>query len=213
MGQCTLGKFTDDAEQEIVAGHSEGHGQAGGKGREEICEVQQKELWSLAPGKERPQPPPLAEGVFRWCPVTEKEPVGTKWNTGGSIWTSGNTSLLWGWLGAGAGCREVVQSASGKVLETCLGTALAGCSSWPCLSRGVGLWTRRTLEVPPNLSDSVIACADSTGLLLRLKSEIGAPSSGSLSIASLDVYGGRHEYCTNVHPSALLVIGTICLWL
>ena len=131
---------------------------------------------------------------------------------GGSIWTSGNTSLLWGWLGAGAGCQEVVQSASGKMLETCLGTALAGCSSCPCLSRGVGLWTRQTLEVPPNLSGSVIACADSTGLL-RLKSAIGAPSSGSLSIASLDVYGGRHEYSTNVHLSALLVIGTICLWL
>lgn len=67
--------------------------------------------------------------------------------------------------------------------------------------------------MPPNLSDSVTACAASTGFLLRLKSEIGAPSSGCLSTASLGVCSGRQEYSVNAQPSALLVTGTICLWL
>lgn len=90
------------------------------------------------------------------------------------------------------------------------GHSPGGCCSCPCLSRRV---YRQILEVPPNLSDSVTACADSTGFLLRLKSEIGAPSSGCLSTASLGVCSGRQEYSVNVQPSALLVTGTICLWL
>ena len=33
----------------------------------------------------------MEQGSFQWCPVTGQEPVGTHWNTGGSLWTSGNT--------------------------------------------------------------------------------------------------------------------------
>lgn len=32
-------------------------------------------------------------GCFQWCPETGPETVGTKWNTGGVIWTSGNISI------------------------------------------------------------------------------------------------------------------------
>ena len=36
-----------------------------------------------------------------WIPW---EVMGTNWNTEGSTWTSGNISLLWGWLSSGTGC-------------------------------------------------------------------------------------------------------------
>lgn len=67
----------------------------------------------------------------KWQLSDREEPVGTNWNTGGSVWTSGNTSLLWGGLGAGASCREVVQSASGMMLQICLGTALEAAVAAP----------------------------------------------------------------------------------
>lgn len=41
-------------------------------------------------GEERRGP-----GSFQWCPVPGQEAMGTSWNTGVVVWTSGNTLLLW----------------------------------------------------------------------------------------------------------------------
>ena len=37
----------------------------------------------------------MESGYFQWCPVTGSGAMGTNWNTGGSLWTSGNSFLLW----------------------------------------------------------------------------------------------------------------------
>lgn len=42
----------------------------------------------------------------QWCPVPEKEMLGTNWNAGGSDWTSRSSSVQWGWPSTGAGCPE-----------------------------------------------------------------------------------------------------------
>jgi len=40
------------------------------------------------------------------APVKGQEATGTNWNTGGSLWTSGNTSTLWRWSSTGTGCSR-----------------------------------------------------------------------------------------------------------
>lgn len=45
-------------------------------------------------------------GSFQWCPMTGQEAVGTHWNTRCSVWPSGNTFLLVGWLSTGTGYPE-----------------------------------------------------------------------------------------------------------
>ena len=45
-------------------------------------------------------------GSFQWCPVPGPVAMGTNWNTGGSLWTSGNTFSLWGWSSTGTSCPE-----------------------------------------------------------------------------------------------------------
>lgn len=67
-------------------------------------------------------------GSFQWCPVTGLEPKGAKLNSGGFLWTSGNT--LWGWQStwtswSGLECCEVsifgdVQKLSGQALSNLL---------------------------------------------------------------------------------------------
>ena len=64
-------------------------------------------------------------GSFLWCPVTGPEAVGMNWNTGGSLWTWGNTFLLrateqWNRL-----LRKVVDSPSLEILESHLDAVLA----------------------------------------------------------------------------------------
>jgi len=51
-------------------------------------------------------------GSFQRCPVMGQEAVGTNWNTGGSIWTLGNLSLLCRWWSTGTGCSERLWSFS-----------------------------------------------------------------------------------------------------
>ena len=51
-------------------------------------------------------------GSFQWCPVTGQEAMGTNWKTEGSIWTSGNTFLLWGWQSTDTSCAERLWSLS-----------------------------------------------------------------------------------------------------
>jgi len=36
----------------------------------------------------------MKPGSFQQCPVTGPEATGTNWNTGGAIWTSGNTFTM-----------------------------------------------------------------------------------------------------------------------
>ena len=52
----------------------------------------------------------MEPGYFQWCPVTGAQAVGTHWNAGGSVWTSGNTFLLCERLTTGMGCPERLRS-------------------------------------------------------------------------------------------------------
>ena len=54
-------------------------------------------------------------GSFQWCPVTEPEAMGTRWNTGSSLWTSGSTLSAWRWLSTGTGCPESLWSLQGNI--------------------------------------------------------------------------------------------------
>ena len=52
----------------------------------------------------------MEPGSFQWCPHGRTRGNRHNWNTGGSVWTSGNTVLLWGWLSTRAGCPERLRS-------------------------------------------------------------------------------------------------------
>lgn len=74
-------------------------------------------------------------GSFQWCPVTGQEAMGTTWNRGGAVWTSGSTSALWEWLTSGTGCPERLQS-----LHPVGHSKATWTWSWAtCSSRGIGL--------------------------------------------------------------------------
>lgn len=61
-------------------------------------------------------------GTFHWCPVIESETVGTHWSTGGSLWTSGNSSFsLLGWRSTGTGCPEWFWFLSLEIFESHMG--------------------------------------------------------------------------------------------
>jgi len=95
---------------------------------------------------------------FQQCPVTEPEAMGTHWNIGGPVWTSGNTFSLWGWPSTATGCPERWWSLHpwryAKAIWTC---SWAAGSTWPCLSKGV--WPdalQRTLPASTLLSVIVL---------------------------------------------------------
>ena len=99
---------------------------------EEQAQAELTDTWSE--GAKRTEP-----GSSQWCPVPGPEAVGTKWNTGGSHWTSGNIFLLWGWLNTGTGCPRRLWSLQpwrySKAIWTC---CWAADSRSPCWSREVG---------------------------------------------------------------------------
>jgi len=65
--------------------------------------------------------------------------MGTNWNTGGSLWTSGNTLLLWGWLRIGTGCPRKLWGLHPRTYSEIIWTwSWTACSRWPCLSRDNG---------------------------------------------------------------------------
>jgi len=70
---------------------------------------------------------------FQWCPVTGPEAVGTNWNTGRSLWTSGNTFLLKGDQALAQAAREVVKSPSLEIFRSHLDMVLGN-----LLEQGVG---------------------------------------------------------------------------
>lgn len=75
-------------------------------------------------------------GSFQGCPVAGPETLGTDWNTGGSIWTSGNTSLLWGWLSTDTGCLgRWWESAFLEMLKSWLDIVLDTQFRRPCSTR------------------------------------------------------------------------------
>ena len=82
--------------------------------------------------------------------------MGTNWNTGSSVWTYGNTFLLWGWQSTSTGCPDRLWShhlwRHSKAVWTCSWSTLGGAAS-------AGLWTRWPPEVPSNLTYAVIHCS------------------------------------------------------
>ena len=60
---------------------------------------------TVQPGGQKAQGGCKEHGA-RWCSVPGPEVTATTWNTAGSLWTSGNTFLLWGWLTTGTDCPE-----------------------------------------------------------------------------------------------------------
>ena len=52
----------------------------------------------------------IEPGSCQWCPVPEQEPMGTIWNTGSSLQTSGNTSVQCRWQSTSTGWPEAVGS-------------------------------------------------------------------------------------------------------
>ena len=96
-------------------------------------------------------------GSFQWCPVTGPEAMGTSWNIGGSLWISGNTFLLWGWLSTGTGCPERFWSLLpwGYSKAIWIRSWATG-SRWPCLSRRLDQMTSRGPRQPQPFCDSVL---------------------------------------------------------
>ena len=96
-------------------------------------------------------------GSFQWCPVTWPEAMGTNWNTGGSLWTSGNTFSLWGWWSTGTGCPGRLWSLHPWRYSKAIWTwSWAMRSGHPCLSRGFG---PGALQRSPPTSAALWACA------------------------------------------------------
>ena len=88
------------------------------------------------------------------CPVPGPEAMGTNWITGGSLWASGNTFLLWGWPSTGAGYTEILWSLHLEIFISCLGMVLGNWLSMTLLEQGG--WSRWPSEVPSNINYSVI---------------------------------------------------------
>lgn len=82
-------------------------------------------------------------GSFQWHSVTEEEAMGTSWHMEGSLWTSGNTSSLYGCLSICTGCPESWEARG-------LGQVAFGGHTW------AGVWPRRHPDVPFNLNYSMI---------------------------------------------------------
>ena len=102
----------------------------------------------------------MEPGSFQWCPVTGLQAMGTNWNTGGSLQTSGNTFSLWGGPSTGTGCPGRLWSLhpwrySKSIWRQSWATGSMCC----CLSRGItpddlqryltGVWrTNRKIMFP-----------------------------------------------------------------
>lgn len=81
--------------------------------REDFISVHKSSDWKVQRGQ---------SGTFHWCPVIESETVGTHWSTGGSLWTSGNSSFsLLGWRSTGTGCPEWFWFLSLEIFESHMG--------------------------------------------------------------------------------------------
>jgi len=95
----------------------------------------------------------METGSFQWCPVPGEEAMGTKWNTGNSSQTPGNTSLLCRWESTGTCYPERLWGLLLGDLQTPPGHG----PGHPAL--GVHAWTGvgpDGPEVPASLCQSVI---------------------------------------------------------
>ena len=85
-------------------------------------------------------------GACQWFLVIGPDTVGTDRNTGGSLWTSGNTFSLWGWLSTGTGCPGKWWSRSiPKPFCQCPGQLALGGPAWAG-------WTWTRWEVLSNIN-------------------------------------------------------------
>ena len=134
----------------------------------------------------------MEPGSFQWCPVTGPEATCTHWNTGDSLWTPGNTFLLWGWPSTCTGCSGRL-----KIFRRHLDMFLSNPGSkWPCFSRGIGqddlqrsLTALTTLRFcVPSPFDTSASCTEQTGLPGSLEHRWLLWSSSALFL--LDVLGG-----------------------
>jgi len=99
----------------------------------------------------------MEPGTLQRCPVPVQTAVGTSWNTGGSLWTPGSTSVLCGQLSTGTGYPEAMESPSWRsAFKSYLDVALS-LLLWVLLLEQRG-WTRWPPEVPSNLSHTVVLC-------------------------------------------------------
>lgn len=77
-------------------------------------------------------------GCVQWCPVTDLETKGTKWNTGGSIWTPGYTSYCEGnWAGPQIAPERLCALSPWKYSEVIWTGSWATGSRWSWLNSGV----------------------------------------------------------------------------
>lgn len=90
--------------------------------------------------------------LFQWCPMTGQETAGTNRNTGRSLWTSVNISLLWQWLTEDRLFQHAVESPSldifRKILYMVLGQLGLGDSVWV-------VWLDKMTSRPLSLNHSV----------------------------------------------------------
>lgn len=91
--------------------------------------------------------------TFQWCLVWGQEPMGTKWNMGGNIWTPGTTF----YCASGSVFAQVAQRGGWiSILDSIEKLFAQGtgwcCSKWPCLSRDLD----RMEEISSNLRHSMI---------------------------------------------------------
>jgi len=97
-------------------------------------------------------------GCFQWCPVTRQGAMGTNWNMGGSLWTSGNPFLLWGSPSTGIGCPGRLWSLCPWRYSKTLWTWCWGIGSRQSfLSRGLGQMTSRGAFQPQPFYNSTVS--------------------------------------------------------
>ena len=92
------------------------------------------------------------------CPGMWKEAVGTNRNTAGSLWTSGITSLLWGWPSTGTGCPERLWSLP-PCLLFCRYSKATWTWSWATASR------RPCLDGPGGRPDDILTSLPTSTIL------------------------------------------------
>ena len=109
-------------------------------GQKTVWTIRPREWWSVA--------------LFRGAPWQDQRQWA--WNTGGSLWTSGNTFSLWGWLSTGTGCPErCVESLLLGYIQNPSGHGPGQPPLGGPLKQGGG-WTSWPPEAPSNLSLSEI---------------------------------------------------------
>ena len=126
-----------------------------------------RELWLFSPEKRRLRgilSVPIntwrdgakrMESCFLWCPVTGPQAMCTTWKTGGSLWTSRNMFLLWGWHNTGTVFPEKLWSLHPwRYSKAAWRRSWATDSMWPCWSRGLDRITFRGACQPQPVCDS-----------------------------------------------------------